>query len=499
MVSGADSGSPRLSARTAAVPADRPASPRWLRRLRELRLDQQFMLAGSLVSLLGMAVIGAWVTDKIVESVTRNSAIAAAMYMESFVAPLSQELGSDNALSPATVARLHQVLATEPFVDRIVSVKIWKRGGLIAFSTEAELIGRRFEPNESLRLSWAGKLEAEFNEIEDEEAASERARDIPLLEVYNPIHSIETGKIIAVAEFYQNATELQHDLVRARVTSWLVVGAVWIVAFALLSGIVRSGSRLIGRQHAELERRYAALMRVSGQNELLRQRIQDASLRAAALTERQLRRISADLHDGPAQALALASLRLEKLAESPGVEQAETVTIRQSLEEALRDIRNLCRGITLPELEGRSLAEVLELAVETHERRTRTTVALSNRTGATGALKPAHPVLICLYRFVQECLMNAFRHAGGRDQRVEAGMLEGALQIVVTDAGPAPGSRSPEDSTEGAGPAKPGHAPLGLLGLRERIEVLGGIMQSESADAGGTRVTMLLPLGEGRR
>ncbi|GAB2177074.1 sensor histidine kinase [Dongia sp. agr-C8] len=484
MVSGAGSGSTGLPKRAAAVPADQATFPRILRRMRALRLDQQFMLAGSLVSLLGMAVIGAWVTDKIVESVTRNSAIAAAMYMESFIAPLSQELGSDNALSPATVARLHQVLATEPFVDRIVSVKIWKKGGLVAFSTESDLIGRRFEPNESLRRSWAGKLEAEFNEIEDEEAASERARDIPLLEVYNPVHSIETGKIIAVAEFYQNATELQHDLVRARVTSWLVVGAVWIVTFALLFGIVRSGSRLIGRQHAELEARFAELSRVSSQNEKLRLRIQNASLRAAELTERQLRRISADLHDGPAQALALASLRLEKLAQSPGAEQAEAGTIRQSLDEALRDIRNLCRGITLPELEGRSIAQVLELAVETHERRTKTAVALADGTGATGALRPAHPVLICIYRFVQECLMNAFRHAGGRDQRVEACMLEGSLQIEVIDAGPGL-AQTPTD---------PNHAPLGLLGLRERIEVLGGVMRSESGAAGGTRLTMLLPL-----
>jgi signal transduction histidine kinase len=489
MDSGAGSGSTGLPERATSVPADDGALPRLIRKSRALRLDQQFMLAGSLVSLLGMAVIGAWVTDKIVGSVTRNSAIAAAMYMESFIAPLSQELGSDNALSPATVARLHQVLASEPFVDRIVSVKIWKKGGLVAYSTDADLIGRQFEPNESLRKSWAGQLEAEFNEIQDEEAASERARNIPLLEVYNPIHSIETGKIIAVAEFYQNATELQHDLVRARVTSWLVVGAVGIVTFALLFGIVRSGSRLITRQHAELEARFAELTRVSNQNETLRLRIQDASLRSAELTERQLRRISADLHDGPAQALALASLRLEKLAHRPGADEAEAGTIRQSLDEALRDIRNLCRGITLPELRGRSISQVLELAVETHERRTKTTVALSNRTGSTGAMKPAHPVLICIYRFVQECLMNAFRHAGGRDQRVEACIVDSSLQIQVADAGPGLAHT----------PTEPDHAPLGLLGLRERVEVLGGVMRSETGPAGGTLLTMLLPLTRDRK
>jgi signal transduction histidine kinase len=452
---------------------------------RALRLDQRFMLVGSLVSLLGMAAIGAWVNDKIVEGVKRNSAIAAAIYMDSIIAPLSQELASDDALSPGTVERLRQMLASEPFVDRIVSVKIWKDGGLIAFSTDTDLIGRQFPLSDSLRNAWAGRLEAEFDQVEDDEAAAERARDIPLLEVYSPIHSIRTGKIIAVAEFYQNATELHRDLVWARSMSWLVVGAVSLVTFAVLFGIVRSGSLLIARQHAELESRFADLTRVSAQNEALRHRIQDASLRAAELTERQLRRISADLHDGPAQALALASLRLDMLAHRPGADEAEARTIRQSLDEALRDIRNLCRGITLPELKGRTLSEVLALVVEKHARRTMTSVALSDRTGATGATKPEHPVLICVYRFVQECLTNAFRHAGGREQRVEACMSGACLRLEVADAGPGFGETLAETD----------HAPLGLLGLRERVEVLGGVLRVDSG-AAGTRLTMLLPLAQ---
>ena len=465
---------------------------RLLRHTWALRLDQQFMLAGSLISLLGMTAIGLWVNDKIVDSVTRNSAVAAAVYMESFIAPLSQELLAEDSLSPATVSRLRQILASGSFADRIVSVKIWKRGGLIAFSTDADLIGRRFEPTESLRRAWAGHLEAEFDELDDAEAAEERAHNIPLLEVYNPIHSIHTGEIIAVAEFYQNATELQRDLTWSRITSWLVVGTHSVTTFALLFGIVRSGSLLIDRQHAELAARLAELTRVSAQNEALRRRIQGASLRAAELNERQLRRISAELHDGPAQALALASLRLESLAgrrlAPPGAGEAEAETIRQSLDEALRDIRDLCRGITLPELRGRTVSDVLKLAVETHERRTRTTVALSDRTGPEGAKKLEHPILICIYRFVQEGLMNAFRHAGGREQRVEACTLGRSLEIVVADSGPGLGdTRTDLD-----------HSGLGLLGLHERIEVIGGTFSVESGEAGGTRLAMRLPLGEDR-
>ena len=85
--------------------------------------------------------------------------------------------------------------------------------------------------------------------------------------------------------------------------------------------------------------------------------------------------------------------------------------------------------------------------------------------------------------------MNAFRHAGGRDQRVEACILDSSLQIQVADAGPGL-AHTPTESD---------HAPLGLLGLRERVEVLGGVMRSETGPGGGTLLTMLLPLTKERK
>ena len=89
-------------------------------------------------------------------------------------------------------------------------------------------------------------------------------------------------------------------------------------------------------------------------------------------SEQNMRRVSAELHDGPAQALAVASLRLESLMKRAGVAagDAEAAGLRTVLGDALGDLRNICRGLSLPELQGRSLRDTLEAAIGAHERRT---------------------------------------------------------------------------------------------------------------------------------
>ena len=457
------------------------------------RMDWRFAVAGSGVMFAGMLVIGSWVIGEIEKGVTNNSAISAAMYMESFIAPMSQELANGKNLEPETRLRLDKLFSESPLSERIASVKIWLPGGLIAYASNNELIGKRFEPTEQLRNAWRGQLTAAFDELEDAEDAVEAKSGLPLLEVYNPIHSIFDGRIIAIAEFYQRAEELEQNLSDARMNSWLIVASVALATFALLFGIVRNGARLIDRQHQELQSRLEELDKISRQNIALRRRIQLASSRSSEVQERFLRRISAELHDGPAQALALASLRFGSIFESRrNSENAsqknadEVALIRQALNQALGDIRNLCSGMTLPEIEGKSLAEVLRTAIGAHERLTGTTVTLVPPDACTASHRPDHSTLICVYRFVQEGLMNAFRHADSQGQTVECALQNGKLELTVLDRGP--GFDLPAQQASFAG--------IGLQGLRERIESIGGEFEIQTAIGKGSRLTMLLPIGE---
>ena len=238
--------------------------------------------------------------------------------MESFIAPLSQELVNAERISPQTIARLNALLTQAPLSDRVASVKIWRPGGLVAFNSDADLIGMTFPPGDDLARAWRGELNAAFDELEDAESLRERETGIPLLEVYNPIHSIVTGEIIAVAEFYLNAAELESDLRLAHARAWATVALVTGMTFLALFGIVRAGSHTIADQTRRLTQQLDELARISAENEALRTRVQGASQRVTETNERYMRRVSAELHDGPAQALALASLRLASLMRRAG-------------------------------------------------------------------------------------------------------------------------------------------------------------------------------------
>ena len=461
---------------------------RWWPRLADLPLHHRFALTGSGVALAGMLIIGALVGSRIENSVVRNAAISSAVYMESFVAPLSQELAGDEALSPSTIRRMDALLAEPPLSDRVLSAKIWRRHGYLAYSTDHDLIGRTFEPGDDLLEAWSGELNASFDELEDAESLRERLSGVPLLEVYNPIHSIRTGEIIAVAEFYLDATELRRDLLEAHATAWGAVAGVSALTFLALYGIVRAGGLTIDRQTRELSRQVAELARVSHQNAALRERARTATLGASETNERYMRRISAELHDGPAQALALASLRFDALLRKAGGSGAEgeSAELKATLDEALRDVRNLCHGLALPELEGRTIADTLDLAISTFERRTGARVERRFKGPGPLDIPAPHPILICLYRFLREALMNGFLHAHAHGLRVAVTLDARRLSIEVADDGP------------GFDPAGREAGRLGLAGLRQRIESIGGEFALDAAPGRGTRVTLALPRTEWR-
>jgi len=446
-----------------------------------LSLVQQFALVGSLVTLAGMGMTGNWVGNAIQASVVRNSAISSAVYMESFIAPLSQELVARTEFHPATIARMQAVLSEPPLSDRIISVKIWREGGRLAYSSDASLIGRTFPPSDSLRKAWTGDLTASFDSLDEAENLPEQNIGVPLLEVYNPIHSIVTGEVIAVAEFYLNAAELESDLKWARLQSWGVVSLVSLVTFAALFGVVKAGSRTIEDQRRTLESRYRDLSHISAQNVALRLRVEGASRRLSERSEQGMRRISAELHDGPAQALAVAALRLDSLTRRANMpaDDREVAALRTALADALHDIRNICQGLSLPELRGRSLRDTLEAAIGAHERRTGTTVLRWPAPEQWPDRPAPHPALICLYRFVQEGLMNAYRHAPGAEVAVVCLTAEGQITVSVADRGP---GFDPQGRTGG----------LGLAGLRERIESIGGRFTVDSRKGAGTRITVHL-------
>lgn len=473
-VSPASSPSPRSAARF--------AMPRWA----DWSLATQFAVAGGIVMLLAMVLIGRWVSTRIEGSVVRNTANATAQYMESFISPLSQDLANDDTLAPGAIRALEEIFTNTPLGDRVVSFKIWKQGGLVVEASDKSIIGKTFAEDEDLKLAWGGEVSASFAGLNDPENVGERALGVPLLEIYSPIREVWSGKVIGVAEFYEVATELQDDLTAARRNSWLAVAAVMVLIGGSLFAIVQRGSRTIDNQRTALTRQLDRLTELSVHNTALRLRVQNAAARASALNDQSLRQIGADLHDGPAQLMGFAALRLDDLraAVSGPTASADLEAVERAVKDAIREIRSIARGLSMPDIGQRPVPELIRAVIDAHEARTSTKVTAGIHLPAGTALPAA--VKICLYRFVQEGLNNAWKHAGGVGQSVLLDLKDGILRLSVTDSGPGHAAQLARDDDEPGG--------MGLSGLRDRVESLGATFDLRSPPGGGTELLMTLEM-----
>lgn len=455
-----------------------------LRSWKSLSLAAQFAIAGGCVMLLSMALVGRLVAGRIEDSVVRNTALASAQYIDSIIAPLSQDLADADSLSPGAKRAIAELFHGTSLGDRVVSFKLWKPDGLVAEATDPTLSGKKFDLSDDLRKALAGQVSASFENLTDTEDRHELALGLPLLEIYSPIREVWSGKVIGAAEFYEVATQLEEDLSSARKNSWIAVAVIFSSIGGLLYLIVLGGSRTIDRQRRALTERLAEVQALNDRNRLLRERVQGAAARFSAVNDQALRRIGADLHDGPAQLLGYAVLRLDSLRDG-AADAGEVERIERAVKDAIREIRTISRGLSLPDIEARSAAEIVQSVAEAHAARTGSDVTVTSDMPEGDALPAA--VKICLYRFVQEGLSNAWRYGGAAGQEVRLTRLGGRLRLAVGDAGPGFGAATGAATEDGGG--------MGLAGLRDRVESLGGTFLSRNrTDGQGAEIIMELEI-----
>ena len=469
-----------------------PLPPTLPQRWRDWSLATQFAVAGGVVMLVAMMLVGRWVSMRIEEAVVRNTANATAQYMESFISPLSQDLAKFDSLSPVARQAIDEIFTNTPLGKRVVSFKLWKGNGLVVEASDKSIVGKTFEVDDDLKLAWSGQVAASFSGPTDAENAAEQALGVPLLEIYSPIREVWSGKVIGVAEFYEIGTELEAELRDARLNSWLAVALVMFLIGASLYAIVLRGSRTIDSQRAALTSQLQRLTELSDHNTTLRRRVQNAAARASAQNDQSLRQVGADLHDGPAQLMGFAALRLDAIrgVVADPAAKADLTSVESAVKDAIKELRTIARGLSLPQIEQRPLDELVRSLAEAHAARTETSVAVVCTLPPDRPFSPA--VKITIYRFVQEGLNNAWRHAAGAGQSVELTLKAGVLMLTVSDKGPGFGS-TPSLETR---PSEDGSG-MGLSGLQDRVESLGGSFERLSPPGGGAAIRMTLDMKDG--
>jgi signal transduction histidine kinase len=253
--------------------------------------------------------------------------------------------------------------------------------------------------------------------------------------------------------------------------------AVPIVVEGRLWGAIAVGSRH-GRFPADTEQRMAGFTELIGTamaNADSRAQLTASRARIVTAGDDARRRIERDLHDGTQQRLLALGLAL-RLAQSavpadlPQL-QRQIGRVGDELTVASEELRELARGIHPAILSHGGLGP----ALRTLARRAALPVELDVRTET----RPADPIEVAAYYVVSEALTNTTKHARASCARVTFEQRDGLMHLSIYD-----------DGVGGADPA----GGSGLIGLRDRVQALGGSIEFKSPPGEGTAIVVELPL-----
>jgi signal transduction histidine kinase len=209
---------------------------------------------------------------------------------------------------------------------------------------------------------------------------------------------------------------------------------------------------------------------------LLRENVKRANHTIGKDSEDVLRRISADLHDGPTQKLGLALQRVGGInyaLVSAGADSSAVEEVRVLVSDSMREINDLSSLLHMPEISSLNPMDVVGQAIQAHQSYSKTNVDFSVQPHPSD-VRPE--IKSCAYRFVQEALTNGHRHARGAAQQV---MMGGGVELMLTVLDNGPGLSWP-DMNSGR---------LGLRGMKARIEALDGELTIQNRPEGGLSLT----------
>jgi two-component system nitrate/nitrite sensor histidine kinase NarX len=251
-------------------------------------------------------------------------------------------------------------------------------------------------------------------------------------------------------------------------------------------GVIWLGRRS-GPEFTEREQRFLVALSDLASIAITGARMRESERQGAAVAERE--RIAREMHDSLAQILGVTHLRLRSLGAKPEVATvpmvaAEVADLAALSEEAYRDVREAILGLREASRMGRTLIETIAAYLEKYGHQSGITATLENGLEADLSFPPR--VEVQLIRVIQEALTNVRKHGAASSVVVRLADRDGEVRVEIADDG----------CGFDVGGTLLGHDGFGLHTMQERLTLIGGTLQIESAPGRGTSVVALVPVSQ---
>ena len=248
--------------------------------------------------------------------------------------------------------------------------------------------------------------------------------------------------------------------------------------------------KLVEESLRKSEQHYSQLLE---QAHRLQEQLRLLSHQLLVAQEEERKKISRELHDEIAQTLTginvqLATLKTEAMVNTKGLQKKITRTQRL-VEKSVDIVHRFARDLRPSVLDDMGLVSALHTFMKSFTKRTGIHIRFTTFT--SGWIKQLdNATRTVLYRVAQEALTNVARHAQANQVEVNIEKLRNAICLRVKDNGKSFEAQRVMHSKR--------NTRLGLIGMRERLEMVGGTFSVESAPGQGTTIRAQIPFGNGR-
>ncbi|MDW2876634.1 MULTISPECIES: sensor histidine kinase [Bacillaceae] len=214
---------------------------------------------------------------------------------------------------------------------------------------------------------------------------------------------------------------------------------------------------------------------------------QDFGLKIIEAQEEERKRLSREIHDGPAQMMANVMMRsdlIERIYRERGGDEAlgEIRSLKKMVRNALYEVRRIIYDLRPMALDDLGLVPTLKKYLQTIEEYHKDTKIQFINIGEDRRLPSNYEV--ALFRLIQESVQNALKHAKSKEIIVKLELSKAGITAVIKDNG------------QGFNPDQRKNESFGIIGMKERVELLEGQITIDSKIGTGTVVLIQIPFNQ---